>query len=226
MDRKTYNQYYFLVEGECEERYLRWLQNLINQEPDRIANVSFTIKRNIRMVSWVKHLPLMGKTQIVQVVDYEGNQPNDRQTFLNMLNDIHRASQIKQVDCQLGYSNLTFELWILLHKIDYRVPLNTKAQYLEQLNRAFHKNFETLKKYKQEKNFQSVLQTITLDDVKKAISRAEKIRKYNEQNFHKEVYKRKYIYFKDNPDCSLQEVVKAVLIESGIMRKDKSESNY
>lgn len=116
------------------------------------------------MVSWVKHLPLMGKTQIVQVVDYEGNQPNDRQTFLNMLNDIHRASQIKQVDCQLGYSNLTFELWILLHKIDYRVPLNTKAQYLEQLNRAFHKNFETLKKYKQEKNFQSVLQTITLID--------------------------------------------------------------
>lgn len=110
MQRRASNQYYFLVEGECEERYLRWLQNLINQEPNRIVNVSFTIKRDVKMVSWVKHLSLMGKTRIVQVVDYEGNQPNDRQTFLNMLDDMHQASRIKQVDCQLGYSNLTFEL--------------------------------------------------------------------------------------------------------------------
>ena len=219
MQRRASNQYYFLVEGECEERYLRWLQNLINQEPNRIVNVSFTIKRDVKMVSWVKHLSLMGKTRIVQVVDYEGNQPNDRQTFLNMLDDMHQASRIKQVDCQLGYSNLTFELWILLHKIDYRTPLTTKSQYLEQLNRAFHKNFETLKKYKQEKNFQNILQNITLDDVKKAIARAERIRKYNEENFHKEVYKRKYIYFKDNPDCSPQEAIKDVLTECGLMKK-------
>lgn len=173
----------------------------------------------MKMVSWVKHLPLMGKTQIVQVVDYEGNQPNDRQTFLNMLKDMHQASQIKQVDCQLGYSNLTFELWILLHKVEFRTPLNTKSQYLEQLNRAYHKNFETLKKYKQEKNFQGVLQDITLDDVRKAISRAEKIRKYNEENFPKEIYKRKYIYFKDNPDCSLQEAIKEVLTKCGLMNQ-------
>lgn len=71
--------------------------------------------------------------------------------------------------------------------------------------------------YKQERNFQTVLQTITLEDVKKAIGRAEKIRKYNEQNFHKEIYKKKYVYYKDNPDCSLQEAVKTVLTECGLM---------
>lgn len=45
LQRRTSNQYYFLVEGECEERYLRWLQSLIMQDPNRITNVSFTIKR-------------------------------------------------------------------------------------------------------------------------------------------------------------------------------------
>ena len=85
LQRRTSNQYYFLVEGECEERYLRWLQSLIMQDPNRITNVSFTIKKNMSMVSMVKNLSLMEKTSIVQVVDYEGNQSNERQTFLNVL---------------------------------------------------------------------------------------------------------------------------------------------
>ena len=41
------------------------------------------------MVSMVKNLSLMEKTSIVQVVDYEGNQSNERQTFLKVLEDIY-----------------------------------------------------------------------------------------------------------------------------------------
>ena len=217
LQRRTSNQYYFLVEGECEERYLRWLQSLIMQDPNRITNVSFTIKKNMSMVSMVKNLSLMEKTSIVQVVDYEGNQSNERQTFLNVLEDMYRARRLKQADCRLGYSNLTFELWILLHKRDFNKSLNTKAEYLELLNKAYDKNFETLRKFKHEKNFQDILKAITLEDVKKAIDRAEKIRKFNEQNCHKEIYKGKFVYYKDNPDCSLQEAVKKVLTDCGLM---------
>jgi hypothetical protein len=214
-------QYYFLVEGECEERYLRRLQELINGSQSAIQRVAFVIKikRNTSMTSMVKNLLPWGNNTIVEVVDYEGSSQSDQQTFLHILDDMAKAAHLKPgVKCALGYSNLTFELWILLHKMDCRRTLDNKKQYLTLLNMAYGFDFETLGKFKQEKSFKKVLDSLTLEDVKTAINRAEAIRKRNERELTPKKYKR-YFYFEKNPDCSLQEFIKKILSDCGLMDK-------
>lgn len=211
-------QYYFLVEGECEERYLRRLQKLINERQDIGQKVSFDIKRGVTMTSMVKNLSPWVKTTIVEVMDYEGSSQSDQQTFVHALDDMEKASHLKPgVKCVLGYSNLTFELWILLHKMDCRRTLDNKKQYLDLLNKAYKSEFETLSKFKQEKNFKKILESITLEEVKDAIKKAEAIRKQNEQDSIPTIYKKKFKYFKKNPDCSLQEFIRKILEDCGLM---------
>lgn len=217
MPRLFSKQYYFLAEGECEERYLRRLQELINESQAAIQHVSFVIKRNTSMTSMVKNQLPWGKNAIVEVVDYEGSSQSDQQTFLHVLDDMAKASRLKSgVKCVLGYSNLTFELWILLHKMDCRRTLDNKKQYLELLNKAYEFDFETLTKFKQEKNFKKVLDSIALEDVKTAVNRAEAIRKRNEQELTPKKYK-SFLYFEKNPDCSLQERIREILEDCGLM---------
>lgn len=218
MQKLVFQQYHFLVEGECEERYLRRLQKLINERQDIGQKVSFVIKRGMTMTSMVKNLLPWGNNTIVKVVDYEGSGQSDQQTFLHVLDDMVKAARLKSgVKCALGYSNLTFELWMLLHKMDCRRTLDNKKQYLRLLNQAYGFDFETLGKFKQDKNFQKVLNKIGLEDVKTAIKRAEAIRKQNEQDSIPTIYKKKYKYFKKNPDCSLQEFIREILEDCGLM---------
>ncbi|WP_416181771.1 RloB domain-containing protein [Acidaminococcus timonensis] len=211
-------QYHFLVEGECEERYLQRLQDLINGSQAVTQHVSFVIKRNTSMTSMVKNLSPWVKTTIVEVIDYEGSSQSDQQTFMNELDDMAKATRLKPgIKCVLGYSNLTFELWILLHKMDCRKTLDNKKQYLGLLKKAYGSDFETLDKFKEEKKFQKVLKSLTLEDVKTAIQRAEVIRKWNEQDSIPKIY-RKYRYFEKNPDCSLQEFIRRILEDCGLMK--------
>ena len=142
MPKLVFQQYHFLVEGECEERYLRRLQELINERQDIGQKVSFVIKRGMTMTSMVKNLSPWVKTTIVEVMDYEGSSQSDQQTFVHALDDMEKASHLKPgVKCVLGYSNLTFELWILLHKMDCRRTLDNKKQYLDLLNQAYKSKF-------------------------------------------------------------------------------------
>lgn len=57
----------------------------------------------------------------------------------------------KKVKYDLGYSNLTFELWIILHKLDCNSSKTNCNHYLSELNKAYNENFEDLREYKEEK---------------------------------------------------------------------------
>ena len=87
---------------------------------------------------------------------------------------------------KLGYSNFTFELWIILHKKDLKGPLTDKKQYLKYINEIFDEDFKSLDEYKEEKNFKRVVEQITLEDIINAIKRAEKIRDHNKE-YNKQV---------------------------------------
>ena len=60
------------------------------------------------------------------------------------------------------------------------------------------------------------LSKLTLDDVKKAIERAEKINSQNILNGYNEENYKGYKYFKENPSLSIHEQVKTILIECGV----------
>ena len=59
----------------------------------------------------------------------------------------------KQIYYRFGYSNFSFDLWIVLHKTDCNGPLSHRSKYLTKINQAYHENLESMDDYKQEKNF-------------------------------------------------------------------------
>ena len=84
----------------------------------------------------------------------------------NILDKMCRAeNQGKSIIYNLGYSNLTFELWILLHKANCNNYISNKVQYLKFINQYFNKKFTDLEEYKSEDNFKKLLSDLSLDDV-------------------------------------------------------------
>ena len=121
----------------------------------------------------------------------------------------------KSIKFDLGYSNIDFELWIILHKKDLFGTVENKAQYLKNINQVFGTKFEALREYKEERNFKQILSKITLDDVKDAIGRAEKItgQRKSEDNLIKTYG---YEWFDKNPALSVHCIVKKILSECGV----------
>ena len=119
----------------------------------------------------------------------------------------------KSITYRLGYSNFTFELWMILHKADCNGPLAHRSQYLAQLNKAYDENFENLDQYKHEDNFKRVLKKLSLEQVGDAIRRAKLIMQRNaEAGFVPHHYKG-YKYYKENPSLSTWEIVDKILRE-------------
>lgn len=126
---KITNKYYFSTEGETEKWYLQHLEKLINNEAASVCNVSFYVKKS-NPVSYVKGINVLRKTPVYHVFDVESNQEDDIKSFENMLGCMRKAEGLgRAILYENGYSNLTFELWIISHKycklsyIYIRLPL-------------------------------------------------------------------------------------------------------
>lgn len=128
------------------------------------------------------------------------------------------AKKQKNIKYQLGYSNFTFELWMILHKKDCFSQFTDRKQYLIPIQQCFNEKFEDLGHYKNESAFKRCLSKLTIDDVKLAVKRADKIAKYNIEN-KKLIKLSGYSYFNENPALSINEVVKRILTECGIIEK-------
>ena len=58
----------------------------------------------------------------------------------------------KKISYKLGYSNFSFELWIILHKNQQMSLVSHRKQYVKGINKAFNEDFQFIDDYKQEKN--------------------------------------------------------------------------
>ena len=71
MARKKTKKYYFTVEGETEQRYLKWLETIINKQDKSIYKVSFDCKIQKNPLKYAKGLTIIEKTEIWHLFDYE-----------------------------------------------------------------------------------------------------------------------------------------------------------
>ncbi|MFI3170109.1 MAG: RloB domain-containing protein [Faecalibacterium sp.] len=116
-NRKQIKKYYFSVEGETEQWYLKHLQQLINSAEESAYTVSFDCPIYKNPTKRVKSLVVTGKTEIHHLSDYESDDPNHVKEFTDTMDNLKKAQTLgKQISYKFGYSNLTFDLWILLHK--------------------------------------------------------------------------------------------------------------
>lgn len=209
---KTTKKYYFSVEGETEKWYLDWLKEKINNEPAAKYKVSIDCKVQKNPLKRAKSMIVLSKVEITHLCDYESNDDVHTKQFRETLDFLKATFKLgKQIKYNLGYSNFTFDLWIVLHKASCNANFTHRGQYLQPINKEYDENFESLDQYKHEDNFKRVLRKISLHEVKAAIDRAKAIMQTNKQNglvLHE--YKG-YQYYKENPSFSLWESIEKIL---------------
>lgn len=217
--RKVTKKYYFSVEGETEQWYLKRLQELINTTEDSSCNVSFDCPIQKNPIKRAKSLVITGKTEIYHISDYESADEMHVKGFQNTIDNLKDAKNVgKQINYKFGYSNLTFDLWIILHKIDCRAAITHRKNYVSHLNRAYGENFENMDAYKHEVNFKRCLQKISLSDVIAAISRAKEIMKRNEENGYVLQQYKGYTYYRENPSLMIWEPIEKILKDCALVR--------
>lgn len=218
MLRKERITYYFSVEGETEKWYLDWLQKTINSQESTkyFVKLESTVQKN--PLETVKRMNIIGPTEIAHFLDYESNDDEHVQNFIHVLDQMKLAqSSGKSINYRLGYSNYTFELWIILHKQDCRRQLSHRSQYLEYINHAFNEHFGSLSEYKQKDNFKRILDKINIEDVKKAIERSKAITLHNKDAGYVLQQYKKYKYYKENPSLSIWEIIEEILKKCVLM---------
>ena len=210
------NKYYFSVEGETEKWYLDWLENAINTNPNAQCKVQFVCTVEKNPIKYVKRLSNITKTTVTHVFDFE--EPNNNSFVQSKLTEMRKAEEMgKGIRYELGYSNLMFELWIVLHKADCSGIITDKNQYLRKINSAYGTHFESLAQYKEKNNFATILSKLSLADVIAAIDRAKILMGRKDANGEVKFTYRKYEYYLNNPALSIWKKVETVLKECGVL---------
>ena len=210
-------KYTFTVEGETEQWYFEWLRDQVNSCPNRTYNVAIEAKVQQSPRKFYKSVNAKTTPQVTHICDVESNDQVHVDKFTNILSEMKEAKSQKRITYLLGYSNFTFELWMILHKMDCNGPLSHRNNYLYPIRRVFGERFEDLDHYKHENEFKRCLKKLTIDDVKSAIRRAEIITSMNETDGKKLIKFKGYSYYWDNPALSIHVAVRKILSECGLM---------
>lgn len=216
--RKPTNKYYFSVEGETEQWYLKWLQDLINNTEESVCKVSIDCPVKKNPLKHAKSLTVTKKVEIYHFFDYESDEPIHVQGFQDTMNNMKKAEQLgKQIKYKSGYSNFTFDLWIILHMADCNTSYSHRKQYITPINKAFGEKFENMDEYKHEDNFKRCLNKMNLSNAIDAIGRAKKIMQRNQENGYILLQHKGYKYYKENPSLSTWEVIEKILSECKLL---------
>jgi len=218
--QKARKKYYFSVEGQTEELYFEWLEKEINKCPNTSCRVSFDCQVEPDPIKRIKKMNIIGKTEIWHIYDYESNGLEHRKRFFDTIDKMTKAERMgKQVKYLLGYSNLTFDLWMILHKTNCYSSKPYNTAYLKDINKAYDENFQSMDEYKEKDNFTRCLSKISLNDVIQAVNRAKHIEQMNLQNgYTKQVYK-KFTYYAENPSLDIWLAIKKILEDCQLIKQ-------
>ncbi len=215
---KSTLKYYFSVEGETEQWYLEWLQNQINNSPEAASKVSFNKQIQKDPLRRAKSLAITDKVEIWHLSDYESSEEVHVKQFKETMDRMAATKSLKkQITYRFGYSNFTFDLWIILHKMDCRGSFLHRKQYITPINNAYNENFENMEDFKREANFKRCLKKLTLRDVIEAVKRAKAIMEINKQNGYTLHQYRGYSYYKENPSLMIWEIIEKILKDCQFM---------
>lgn len=209
--RKIQRKYYFSVEGETEQWYLEWLRDEINKNENAVCKVLFDIKIEKNPEKRVRGMTVINKTEIWHLSDYESKDEVHTTQFTETMDRMKAAQNIKQVKYFFGYSNLTFDLWIVLHKCNCNAAKSHRRQYLADINRAYGKQFENMQQYKHENNFKQCLQQLSLENVKEAVARAQTIMKKMEKTQGPPLQYKGFRYYEENPSLDVWKIILKIL---------------
>ena len=136
--RKPTNKYYFSVEGETEQWYLKWLQDTINNTEKSVCKVSIDCPVKKNPLKHAKTLTVTRKIEVYHFFDYESDEPNHVQEFQDIM-----------TDCNTSYT----------HRKQYITPIN-KAFNEKFENMAEYKKEDNFKRCLNKMNLSNVINAI------------------------------------------------------------------
>ena len=219
MHRKESRQFFISVEGiNCEKLYFEHLARIINSSdrstynlkvaPRKMSPMDYA-KRNAYKPVDKRNNQDLPYIHVQDIEDYYDD--GQRRKFFGLLDEIWNAEKTFDITYQLGYSNYTFELWMLLHATDMEHSVQDRYAYLKLINKHFNRHFNNLDEFKAEKAFQEILdEYVNLDSILHAIARAEKLVQQNREEGKPAEYYKGFSFYKDNPDISVHKVVKLI----------------
>ena len=122
-------KYTFTVEGETERWYLLWLRDRINEQEDKEYKVAIEPKVQQHPMKFAKGVNAISTPEVIHICDVESKTAIHVEKFRGILNELKAAKAEKHISYGLGYSNYTFELWIVLHKKKCNGSLTDRTQY-------------------------------------------------------------------------------------------------
>ena len=90
--RKSTKKYYFSVEGETEQWYLKWLQDRINETEKSVYKVSFDCSVQKNPLKRAKSLVVTGKTEVWHLSDYESDEQIHVNQFKETMDNMKAAN--------------------------------------------------------------------------------------------------------------------------------------
>lgn len=154
---------------------------------------------------------------VYHLADYESNEEIHIKQFKEIMDNMKKAEDLKKnIDYFFGYTNLTFDLWIILHKVPCNTFQSHRKNYLKFINKAFGESFENMDQFKHQKAFERILKKFTIDDVKYAIDEAKKIMEYNKSQGFKLIEYKGYTYYRENPSLEIYKVFEKILKDCDI----------
>jgi len=186
----------------------------INAIDESVYKVSFDCSIQKNPLKRAKSLVITSKTEVYHFSDYESDEPIHVKQFTETMDNLKKARELgKQINYKFGYSNLAFDLWIILHKSDCNGSITHRKNYINILNRAYGEHFVSMDEYKHEDNFKRCLRKLQLCNVIDAVDRAKLIMKRNVDNGYVLQQYKGYEFFKENPSLSVWEIIDKILTE-------------
>lgn len=216
--------YFLSCEGATERWYFEWLKKQINNDPRTKHKVDFRF-RKLMPSAFAKSnagtflKDMLNGSIFCRIQDIEDYNKENIKKFHSLLKSTKEAKQqYKKISFIIGYSNLTFEVWILAHKSKVR-EIEDRAHYYQDINSAYNTSFVNNDDYKHENNFKNLLSQLTLNDViQKALPECKRFVKKcycDNPTLKRELYGFKYI--QANPDTTLHDFVEEILKYAGLM---------
>lgn len=201
--RKTY---FAACEGQQETMYLKHLSRLLKNS-ERVITFN-TVEKGPEEIE-----KQYFDYDAAALFDYDNNQTE----FLNKLKTCEKLAKKNKPSKSKNdryiyhaYSNVNFDLWLILHKEYFNRPVSSNDAYVADVRRIYSLDREA--NIKNKDVIEQILAQIMLDDIKKAISHADRIK---QSKLDSDIKRQGDIAYYSNPDFSLHEFIRVVLKECG-----------
>lgn len=204
--------YFCVVDGQQEKLYLKRLSNLLTDFPKRVVTFNAVInnpeqlRRNYAEYDKVCLFDHDFKTR-----EFERSIKTCVELDAIKSKGTKRKPGFKVYH---AYSSICFDLWLALHKQFIARPASSPKEYITDVIRLY--NLPEDSDIKNEKVIEKIVNQIELEDVKTAISNAQKIRKAKLETDKHFIQGLDNFFYYSDPDFSIDIFINQVMSKMGI----------